>query len=155
MRRMFSKNQIIDLVNENLTSEVLEEKLNGHFVKIIEVPESTTLSDEEYEYFKEGVFINGNYVIDGTTLHNPVFFPAGLYNSKLYGYCIYMSSYVTYFRSFEISESKVISLASPSTQYIYLDNILVLNGKSIPAYPSNSGTFVLKCIDGDLSWVAE
>ena len=29
------------------------------------------------------------------------------------------------------------------------------NGKTIPTYPSNTGTFVLKCVDGVLTWVAE
>lgn len=30
-----------------------------------------------------------------------------------------------------------------------------LNGKTIPAYPSNTGTYVMKCINGVLTWVQE
>ena len=38
---------------------------------------------------------------------------------------------------------------------VYFYNIGSLNGKTIPAYPSNTGTFVLKCVNGTLTWVAE
>ena len=48
-----------------------------------------------------------------------------------------------------------ISLDSLTVGTISLDSIKEINGKTIPSYPSNTGTFVLKCVDGVLTWVAE
>lgn len=42
-----------------------------------------------------------------------------------------------------------------SYNWISLANIGWINGKEIPAYPSNTGTFVLKCVNGVLTWVQE
>ena len=47
----------------------------------------------------------------------------------------------------------VMSIYTGNT--IDLESVDNFNGKSIPAYPSNTGTFVLKCVDGVLTWVAE
>lgn len=38
---------------------------------------------------------------------------------------------------------------------IELSNLYSINGKEIPDFPSSTGTFVLKCVNGTLTWVAE
>lgn len=39
--------------------------------------------------------------------------------------------------------------------FMFTNGNLYFKGKLLPAYPSNTGTFVLKCIDGTLTWVQE
>jgi len=34
-------------------------------------------------------------------------------------------------------------------------NIETINGKTLPAYPPDEGTFIPKCINGVLTWVEE
>ena len=51
--------------------------------------------------------------------------------------------------------TRQISLLAETEQGIRLRSISQINGKTIPAYPSDTGTFVLKCIDGVLTWVQE
>ena len=60
------------------------------------------------------------------------------------------------FGSLSINVStKVITILGSATKSQYLRSIYSINGKEIPDYPANTGTFVLKCIDGVLTWVAE
>ena len=51
--------------------------------------------------------------------------------------------------------TRAITYRSAEQRNIRLQSVDTFNGKSIPAYPSNTGTFVLKCVDGVLTWVAE
>lgn len=46
-------------------------------------------------------------------------------------------------------------IATSSAAFIQLQNIDWINGKAIPAYPSSTGTFNLKQIDGTLTWTEE
>lgn len=46
-------------------------------------------------------------------------------------------------------------IATSSAAFIQLQNIDWINGKAIPAYPSSTGTFNLKQIDGTLTWAEE
>lgn len=54
--------------------------LYGKFVRIIDAPESTTLTDEQIELFKEGIFVNGDFV----GMHNPIFLPCETDNNLNY-----------------------------------------------------------------------
>lgn len=51
------------------------------------------------------------------------------------------------------ASTKVISI--PSTKDIRIDNLGNINNKTIPAYPSNTGDFALKQINGTLTWAQE
>jgi len=51
--------------------------------------------------------------------------------------------------------SKVISKQAGYTQTQNLECIYSINGKTLPAYPSNTGTFVNKMINGTWSWAEE
>lgn len=46
-------------------------------------------------------------------------------------------------------------ITTSSAAFIQLQNIDWINGKAIPGYPSNTGTFNLKQIDGTLTWTKE
>ena len=65
------------------------------------------------------------------------------------GWCIANDTLTSYqvFRT-----SKQIGLNGKSN---YVAGVYSFNGKVIPAYPSNTGTFVPKCINGTLTWVEE
>ena len=46
-------------------------------------------------------------------------------------------------------------ITTSTAAFIQLQNIDWINGKAIPGYPSNTGTFNLKQIDGTLTWTKE
>ena len=135
MRRMFS-----------------EKQLNEKYVKIIPAPKSATLTDEEMELITKGVFIEGiflNYV-------NPVFFPSTLSSGTYYGMVITSTDGLPFIRSYIINAStKEITLQTNFQRRIYLRNIADINGKPLPTDPSNTGTFTLKMVDGNLAWVED
>ena len=153
MRRMFSKEQLIKLIQDNsLSQEEVVELLVGKYVRIMEAPESTTLTDEQIAQIEEGVFINGTFL----GFKNPVLCPCELYGSTYYG-LIFSGGRTPNIRVYAInSATKVISLAlESSNDYIRLSGVASLNNKTIPAYPSDTGTFTLKCVDGVLTWVED
>lgn len=51
--------------------------------------------------------------------------------------------------------SKYIDLLEFNANKINISNIGSINSKTFPAYPSNTGTYVMKCIEGVLTWVQE
>ena len=75
MKKMHSVEGIVDIVNEGIDEGLIEivtpEDLIGKFVRIIDAPSSSTLTQEQIEIFKGGCFINGNYL----NYVNPVFLP--------------------------------------------------------------------------------
>ena len=125
-------------------------------VNVIDAPASTTLTDEELNLFKEGVFINGTFA----GLNNPVIFPAKPYSDTLLVgiVCGGGSAAKQYFYYYKI-ENKVFSLDNAIICFEYfqltLSKVSELNGKAVPNYPSNTGTFTLKCVDGVLTWVQD
>ena len=154
MRQMFSKKQIEEMISEAQLSEEqiaqVSEMLVGHYVRIMDAPESTTLTDEQIAQIKEGVFINGEFLSD----KNPILLPSGESGSGYVGCIIGASSYYTRIRSYKIDKiSKVISVITDNI--LVASNLFSVNGKTFPQYPSSTGTFVLKCVDGTLSWVEE
>ena len=56
--------------------------------------------------------------------------------------------------SFNDTTNKILFNGSSDSIDI-MSSIVNVKGKTIPAYPSSTGTFVLKCVDGTLTWVAE
>ena len=148
MRRMFSEKQIEEMIEKGTSIEELKPILEGSFVKIMDAPESTTLTDEEIAQIIEGTFIEGSFL----GRNNPVLCPADDLTSIYRGMFIASNTIGVY----EINKSsKVISLNSATVQTIALRSVSSLNGKNIPTYPASTGTFVLKCVDGALTWVAE
>lgn len=122
--------------------------------------------------------INGSDIIDNTlteaqfnllmngkpTLIVGSLFSGGLVNCLINGWFTQGSS--TYFRVFcstgNDNRDSCIAVKNNTRQIfreygrrtIY-ENVAYVNGKAIPAYPSNTGTFVLKCVNGTLTWVQE
>lgn len=131
--------------------------INELFVKIMDAPSSTTLTDEQKAIIKDGVFINGTFM----GYKNPVFFPS---NSTTYGCFIgcYPDESGTPFSisSYVINASNVISKQGAEIRFnsngkLDLSTLYRVNGKEIPNYPSDTGTYVPKCVDGVLTWVAD
>lgn len=156
MRRMYSENQLIKEIQENsMSQEDVEEMVVGKYVKIIPAPESTTLSDDQINDIIKGTFLNANFL----NLINPVFFPARSVSGDAFyqGIVIaYQSAGSPIIGMYQINRtSKVIQIMSASTKVINLNSIESFNGKSVPAYPSSTGVFVLKCDNGTLKWVEE
>lgn len=150
MRKMFSKEQLIKLIQDNsLSQEEVVELLVGKYVRIMEAPESTTLNEDQIAQILEGCFIEGTFL----SLTNPVFLPVGgETESVYYGLILSGSGINAYYIS---KESKIISKYSNTVGRCDLSNISKVNGKSIPSYPADSGTFTLKCVDGVLTWVED
>ena len=51
--------------------------------------------------------------------------------------------------------SKILSKESATYQAYNIRSVKNFNGKAIPPYPANTGTFTLKCVNGTLTWVAD
>ena len=128
---------------------------NGQVVHKMTAPSSTTLTDEEIAKIVDGVFIEGTFL--GAT--NPVLCPASIYNNDYYGFIIaqmgiYGNTRVTHYRI--KADTKVISLyENNGFGFGYAGVVSSMNGKSIPAYPSDTGTFTLKMVNGVLTWVSD
>lgn len=162
MRRMYSENQLIALIQQyGGDIEKIKEELIGSYVRIMDAPSSTTLTDEQIAQIQEGVFIKGTFLGQ----KNPILFPTvAVSDAQLTG--VILSGYSNQnflFSAYNINLStKVISLDSSvgfQLQTIYkqlnLKGLTSINNKSFPTYPSNTGTFILKCVDGVLTWVAD
>ena len=123
-------------------------------VNVIDAPASTTLNDDEYSKFQDGVFINGDFL----ELKNPVFFPVNLQTSasQLIGGYIACKGNNYKIGTYKINSSKVISINSENITLDYYGNLL-LNGKQYPPYPADltNKTYVLKLVNGVLTWVEE
>lgn len=128
--------------------------LDSKYVKIMQAPTSSTLTDEEFAQIQEGCFINGTFL----NLINPVFFPAtkSTGNQEYYGIVIGSKGLgADIISKYHIGTNHLIEITNPSTiELDYAGNMYYMS-KKIPAYPSNTGTFVLKCVNGTLTWVAE
>lgn len=120
---------------------------------------SQTLTQEQYDLITNGkpTLISGDLVINSQKYSN-LFIDHLVEKTSTYWFVAIVGSQQ---RNLQIDKtSKVISQVS---NYGYSINengsrtlqISQLNGKSVPAYPANTGTFVLKCVDGVLTWVAE
>lgn len=155
MRKMFSQKQIEEMISEgSLTPQQVYEMLVGKYVRIMDAPESTTLSEEEANRIIEGTFIDGDFL----NLKNPVFFPARLIADTIYTSVVigYRTGGDCFIGTYQITKvGNIISLRASTNKSIDLGSIDIFNGKNVPNYPSDTGTFILKCVDGTLTWVEE
>lgn len=122
---------------------------------VIPVPASTTLTADEILAIQKGCQIDGNFL----NLIKPTFYPArtgiaGILSRGMYiGHAPSGNQQIG---TYQINESTgVIGLSNTTQDSIDYNNVGKINDKAIPAYPSDTGTFVLKCIDGILTWVQE
>lgn len=154
MRRMFSEKQLENISLETTKNAIesgeinLYDELKDSFVHKIPAPQSTTLTDEEVEEIKLGVFIEGT--IAG--FNNPILLPSGESENSYYGMLLYGNGIASYYIN---KATKGFNIYSASQGRNNLNSVSTINGKTLPQYPSNTGTFVLKCIDGTLTWVEE
>ena len=121
--------------------------------KVIAPPSSITLTDDEIATIIKGVQIDGTFL--GMT--NPLLHKASDTPSYYYGIIEgntgSLESTIGFY--FIIKSNKQIYTGGNTEAYVALKSIKAINGKTLPAYPSSTGTFVLKCVDGVLTWVQE
>lgn len=126
---------------------ISEKQLNERYVKIIPAPKSTTLTDEQIGVITQGVFIDGTF-LDYT---NPIFLPT-IDQTLAYSGVLISGTTIIAYRI--LKETKVIEV-QPSSRVYALNSVGYINSKLIPNYPSSSGTFTLKIVDGVLTWVED
>lgn len=124
----------------------------GDALIILDAPSSTSLSADEIATISKGCVINGTFL----GLVNPLFIAAaeqwGIYFGLVIG--VNATNRQPQIQQYQI-QGGTIALRADTQQQLDIHNINSLNGKAVPAYPSNTGTFVLKCVNGTLTWVAE
>jgi hypothetical protein len=141
LRRIVEDNTVVAQIGD------VEQSLVGKYVKIIQAPTSTTLTDDIIAEFCKGCIINGSFL----GFDNPIIMPAK--ETTIYYLGILIAGHeMTAYRI--TKETKVIEKQLYSRVYA-LNSVGYINGKLIPGYPSPTGTFVLKCVNGTLTWVAE
>ena len=115
---------------------------------IITPPSSTVLTNEQIATITKGCMINGTFL----TYENIVFFPALIYSGAYYG-TYYVGGRPSRMGTYTILQNGTISITSDNNLRLY--GVDWFNGKQVPQYPSSTGTHVLKCVNGTLTWVAE
>lgn len=122
--------------------------LVGKYVRIMDAPASTTLTDEQLAQILEGCFVEGTFL----SIKNPVFMPPRDEGTNYRGVVLGEDKIGAYNI---VKSSKAITMLASSIGVMELQSLRSINGKTIPSYPSSTGTFVLKCVDGVLTWVSE
>lgn len=121
---------------------------------------NNTLTQAQYDLITNGkpTLIMGSISISSEPLENPIISPMTIGNSNTFGLLVAtVSNGRSWIYQLQINNSsKVISLGSSGAgNQIRIAGLEAVNGKYLPAYPANTGTFVLKCVNGVLTWVAE
>ena len=118
---------------------------------------SNTLTEAQLALFRNGkpTIILGRFL----DIDNGLYLTASNYQTTTYQGLLFGAKDDSYQRQritgYEINKNtRVISLSSIS-KLINYEKVNQLNGKDVPDYPSSTGTFVLKCVNGTLTWVAE
>lgn len=123
----------------------------------VAAPASNTLTDAEFENFKNGCVIDGTY----NGCENPIIVPVGQHSSGTYYGCIIGQAGAKFdITGFEISSSKVLTIRPTlidvgiRNNTVSLPYNLTIKGKDFPAYPSSpSNAKVLTYGTNDaLSW---
>lgn len=153
---MIKNKMIPDYPTTNTSPQVLTIGANGGSLSwsdnglfnVINASEiiNNTLTPAQYDLITNGkpTIVSGDY--NGVS----IFFKPYLGGADfIKGWCIANDALTSYqvFRT-----SKQIGLNGKSN---YIAGVYSFNGKTIPSYPSSTGTFVLKCINGTLTWVEE
>ena len=131
-------------------------------------PSSTTLTSDLINKFVNGVAVNGKFL----SKKNPIFFPLQ-YTQGQYSIGFYLSTDnnggALRIGRYVVSPSNVI-YADGDAEIFFGGNTISISGKNVningststtikgktlPVNPASTGTFVLKCVDGVLTWVAE
>ena len=186
MNRMFTKQEIIDLIEEHAPGfdpsaieegnipqdavlgiedgEVVKGSLQGKYVEIMPPPESSTLTEEEQEKVKDGVFIEGDYA----NLKNPLFFPSGILSAgdRYFGVVCGtdLSDYEKnplIFKSYMLGNaSRLLGIGvdlfsiDPQGERVKILKGLEIYGKGFPNYPNNASgkTFHFTLDDNSVTW---
>lgn len=150
-----SQTEIIG-VDEN--DELVKGSLFGKYVRIITPPESTTLTEAQFELFKGGVFVNGTFL----GVENPVFTPATLIEGSYFGIIIHGNKLGVYYINPDTRQiakqdqlhfnNGVLNITSQNLG-VGVSGFVNFRGKTIPSYKTSTKrwTFIQE-IGGDLTW---
>lgn len=102
--------------------------------------------------------IKGDITISYYAFHDVILSRGETYGSTIRGH--YQGAYSDYSGyaegTYNINANNIITLLSgDSERQVRLRNIDQINDKTLPSYPSNTGTFVNKMINGTWSWAQE
>lgn len=114
-------------------------------VRKIPAPESTTLTEEEFEIIKDGVFIEGSFL----TVANPVLYPP--YKDGDYWYGIFIGG-ASFGRYAIKDDTRVISMSGEASRSLQLRSIAAINGKTYPSYPASDVRKHFISDNGILKW---
>lgn len=131
-------NEVYTEINNLITSAVFKAL----------APSSTTLTEEELTTIQ-----NNNCVLTTSLNISTITLTAGTILTKPFEYSGTL-------RGLYINNSKIgtylITISTRTigagAQDIVLNNLAQINGKAIPSYPSNTGTFVFEMVNGTLTW---
>ena len=116
---------------------------------------SNILTQDQYDLITNGkpILIKGTILNITDCFVLPGLVSGGYYYALLFGTS---AGGISQIRQTQISTTtKEFALTSATTRNVNLQSINIFNGKEVPSYPASTGTFVLKCVDGVLTWVAE
>lgn len=120
---------------------------------------SNTLTQDQYDLITNGkpTLIKGTLLgIRNPILTSPYEGGGGyIYGLKIGQTSTGYQSLASVISQYRIHTSTKLIETVEADRRISLEQIYNINGKSIPNYPSSTGTFVLKCVDGTLTWVSE
>lgn len=117
---------------------------------------SQTLTEEQFSLFTNGklTLIKGTYNNFVNALIMPTNQIAGTYTlGMIIGRVI--NGNVTISSYYLNNTTRTLYYYAQSDRINAIGGIKTLNGKDVPAYPANTGTFNLKQIDGTLTWTKE
>ena len=99
--------------------------------------------------------ISGAYVDYWSNKKNILFFPANKHTDNIwYGFMIYSTISVReVLCQYYINDTTNAFSYTDNTFQIESGSVRIINNKTIPAYPSSTGTFDFESVDGTLSWV--
>ena len=140
------------LLKVNVQGKYVLGSLIGQYVRIMDAPSSTTLTDEQRTTIEDGIFIKGNFL----NMRNPILTPTYVrVGGQSYGMIMGNNPSNAYqeIGLYSINDINVISRFNG--ELISLTGVRELNGKVIPVYPSATGTFTLKSVNGVLTWVQD
>ena len=144
MRRMYSENQVKEIVKELLAIT------NGMgVVRVMDAPASTTLTDEQIELIRGGTFIKGLFLGE----LNPILVPPYDSGSTYIGGIISGGSLAVYIID---KTTKVITIAEETIGLMSLKSIYSINSTVLPSFPNADGkTYTLKFVNGVLTCVED
>lgn len=157
----------------NSDNELVKGSLYGKFVRVIDAPESDTLTSEQIELFTEGVFVNGTFL----EVKNPIFCPAVVdTSSKKFGLVITGSKISVYsieadgkvtintdflsfgvidknFADFNIRSSRDLNINCNRSLNLSALSSVTIQSLKLSTPPNDNKSYMLKSVNRTGEWI--